>query len=110
MKKLDVVNLSRAGAVALLVLAGGSAAAATGSWINDGKARVRLIAEGVNPSGQLRAGIEIELDEGWHTYWRSPGESGIAPAIDFSGSRNLGPVDIAFPPPERLDDGFSVTN
>jgi len=81
-----------------------------GPWVKDGKAQVRLVAEGIDASGQLRAGLEIALDSGWHTYWRSPGDSGIAPAIDFSGSRNLGPVDVAFPVPERLDDGFSVTN
>ena len=87
-----------------------SAQAAVGPWVSDGKARVRLIAAGIDASGQLRGGLEIELDPGWHTYWRSPGDSGIAPTIDFAGSRNLGPVEIAFPVPERLDDGYSVTN
>src|SRR5436190_11112413 len=99
------------GALALFMLFGlAPAEAAVGPWVSDGKARIRLIAEGTDASGQLRAGLEIALDSGWHTYWRSPGDSGIAPAIDFSGSRNLGPIDVAFPVPERLDDGFSVTN
>jgi suppressor for copper-sensitivity B len=98
-------------ALALFAAPGlGAAEAAVGPWVNDGKAQVRLIAEGIDASGQLRAGIEIALDRGWHTYWRSPGDSGIAPVIDFSGSRNLGPVEVAFPVPERLDDGYSVTN
>ena len=87
-----------------------SAQAAVGPWVSDGKARVRLIAAGIDASGQFRGGLEIALDPGWHTYWRSPGDSGIAPTIDFSGSRNLGPVNITFPVPERLDDGYSVTN
>jgi DsbC/DsbD-like thiol-disulfide interchange protein len=86
------------------------AQAAVGPWISDGKARIRLLAAGIDASGQLRGGVEIALDPGWHTYWRSPGDSGIAPTIDFSNSRNLGPVEIAFPVPERLDDGYSVTN
>lgn len=109
MKIYDVLRIG-AGGVVLLILAAGQASAAAGPWVSDGKARVRLIAEGVDAEGRLRAGLEIALDEGWHTYWRSPGDSGIAPVIDFSGSRNLGPVEVAFPLPERLDDGYSVTN
>jgi DsbC/DsbD-like thiol-disulfide interchange protein len=99
------------GALALLSVLGlAPAEAAVGPWVSDGKARIRLIAEGIDASGELRAGVEIALDSGWHTYWRSPGDAGIAPLIDFSGSRNLGPVDVAFPVPERLDDGYSITN
>src|SRR3954470_19748409 len=55
------------------------AQAAVGPWISDGKARIRLLAAGIDASGQLRGGVEIALDPGWHTYWRSPGDSGIAP-------------------------------
>jgi DsbC/DsbD-like thiol-disulfide interchange protein len=94
----------------LLIPGAASAEAAAGLWVDAGKARIRLVAEGIDVSGRLVAGLEIALDPGWHTYWRSPGDSGIAPAIDFSGSRNLGPVEVAFPLPERLDDGDLVTN
>jgi DsbC/DsbD-like thiol-disulfide interchange protein len=99
-------------AVAIVLVSLGivPAGAAVGSWVGDSKARVRLLAAGVDASGRLAAGVEIEVDPGWHTYWRSPGDSGIAPALDFSGSRNLGPVDVAFPLPTRLDDGTSVVN
>jgi DsbC/DsbD-like thiol-disulfide interchange protein len=86
------------------------ASAAMSDWIEQGKARIRLIAAGVGPDGTLSAGIEIELAPGWKTYWRSPGDSGIAPMIDFSGSANLGPVTVAFPVPHRADDGYAVTN
>src|SRR5262245_4538089 len=97
-------------ATVLLTVASPPLHAAVGTWAIDGKARIRLLAEGVDTNGQLNAGVEIALDPGWHTYWRSPGDSGIAPSFDFAGSRNLGPVEVAFPVPERLDDGYSVTN
>jgi DsbC/DsbD-like thiol-disulfide interchange protein len=87
-----------------------SAEAAAGPWVGAGKARVRLLIAGTDASGRLDGGIEIALDPGWHTYWRSPGDSGIAPVMDFSASRNLGPVEVAFPMPERVDDGYSVSN
>ena len=51
---------------------------------------MRLIA-GANKDGadSLRAGIEIKLQPGWKTYWRYPGDSGVPPRFDFSGSDNV---------------------
>jgi DsbC/DsbD-like thiol-disulfide interchange protein len=100
-----------ASALVLLVTATMPAGAATGDWVGEGNARVRLLAAGVNADGRLAAGIEIDLDPGWKTYWRSPGDAGIAPVADFSASTNIGgPVEIGFPVPHRLDDGYAVTN
>ncbi len=95
------------GVLAALVL---PAAAATGDWVENGKARIRLLAAGIDGTGHLNAALEIELAPGWKTYWRTPGDAGIPPVIDFSASRNLGNVDVAFPVPERHDDGYTVTN
>lgn len=84
--------------------------AAEGAWAAGEKVQVRLIAAGFDAAGNLDAGIEIVLPEGWHTYWRAPGEAGIAPSFDFSGSANAGVPEVSFPVPVRLDDGVSVTN
>jgi DsbC/DsbD-like thiol-disulfide interchange protein len=99
-------------ALFLLVLAGaGEARAAIGDWVEQDKARVRLVAAGVDADGRLEAGLEIELAPGWKTYWRSPGDAGIPPRIDFSASTNVAPeVEVAYPAPHRVDDGFSATN
>jgi DsbC/DsbD-like thiol-disulfide interchange protein len=100
-------------AVAAFFLAAASAApvhAATGDWAAGAKARIRVIAAGVGASGKLDGAIEIELPAGWKTYWRNPGSAGIAPEFDFAASQNLGAAEIAFPLPQRSDDGFSVTN
>jgi DsbC/DsbD-like thiol-disulfide interchange protein len=86
------------------------ATAATGDWVDGSKARVRLLIAGVDASGRLQAGLEIEVEPDWSTYWRSPGDAGIPPTLDFSASRNAGGVEIAFPPPLRHDDGMTVTN
>ncbi len=53
----------------------------------------------------LRAGIEIRLDPGWHTYWRDPGDSGVPPTFDFTGSENIKSVTVLWPAPERFADG-----
>ena len=53
----------------------------------------------------LRAGIEIKLDPGWKTYWRDPGDSGVPPTFDFSGSDNVKSVTVLWPAPEPFPDG-----
>lgn len=45
------------------------------------------------------AAIRIKLAPGWKTYWRSPGDAGIPPQFNWSGSRNLHGVGITWPAP-----------
>ncbi len=49
--------------------------------------------------GSRMAALEIRLEPGWHTYWRAPGENGIPPQFDWSGSSNLRAVGIEWPKP-----------
>ncbi len=101
----------RAGlALACVTFAVAPAAAAVGKWASGTEAKVRLVAAGIGDDGRLAAGIEITLPPGWKTYWRNPGDAGIAPVFDFSASSNLGIADVSFPPPRRFDDGYSLTN
>lgn len=56
---------------------------------------------------KLQALLTADLAEGWHTYWRTPGESGLAPVFDWSKSDNLGTVEVFYPAPER-DTQFDI--
>jgi suppressor for copper-sensitivity B len=108
---LDKKSAHLAAAALAVILPAATAQAAMSDWSgDDGKARVRLVASGRDASGRLTAGLEIELAPGWKTYWRTPGDAGIPPVLDFTASKNVGAVDVAFPPPERHDDGYTVTN
>lgn len=49
--------------------------------------------------GHHMAGLSLALAPGWKTYWRSPGEAGIPPVFDWSGSRNVKSVRIHWPSP-----------
>lgn len=49
--------------------------------------------------GTIMAGLEISLAPGWKTYWRAPGDAGVPPFFDWSGSRNLDTLDITWPTP-----------
>lgn len=76
-------------------------------WVQGLHSRVRLIAGG--PEGaQHLAGIEIALDPGFKTYWRTPGDSGLPPSFDWSGSENVAAVDLRWPAPKRQEDAGGV--
>jgi len=53
--------------------------------------------------GQHMAALALTLAPGWKTYWRSPGEAGIPPMLDFSGSGNLRAVRLHWPRPSVFD-------
>lgn len=68
-------------------------------WAVSAKSEARLVAAG----GAL-AGFEIRLAPGAITYWRDPGDAGLPPTFDFSGSDNLAGVEPVFPAPNRITE------
>ena len=74
------------------------------AWQETYGGKLRLLSGGAL-DGQLKAGLEIVLDEGWKTYWKVPGDSGVPPIFDASASKNLSKVDIRWPVPSRFDVG-----
>lgn len=69
--------------------------------------RARLISGGQQGDVWL-AGIEITLDQGFKTYWRNPGDSGLPPRFDWSGSENVAGTEVRFPAPYRHMDAAGV--
>jgi DsbC/DsbD-like thiol-disulfide interchange protein len=85
-----------------------SALAARSDWTEADQARMRLLLA-ASEGERLAGGLELLMEPGWHTYWRNPGETGIPPQFDFTGSTNVASVDVLYPAPERYDDGGSVS-
>lgn len=54
-------------------------------------------------SGNEMVAMRLALAPGWKTYWRAPGEAGIPPRFDWSGSTNLAAVAFHWPKPEMFD-------
>ncbi len=95
-----------AGLVALagVFVATDAARAATSEWAAAHAGRARLIAGGGASGQPLAAGVEIELADGWKTYWRHPGDAGgVPPNFDWSGSRNA-TASVLYPAPKRMTD------
>jgi len=85
-------------------------AASESPWSEDVRSAVRLVAgDSKNGDAQLRAGIEIKMQPGWKTYWRYPGDSGVPPQFDFSGSENLKAATVLYPVPHLFTDETGQT-
>jgi DsbC/DsbD-like thiol-disulfide interchange protein len=74
------------------------------AWQRDGHSAVRLLA-GSRSGAVLLGGIAFDLQPGWKTYWRTPGDSGVPPRFDFSKSENVEAVTVLWPAPTKFDDG-----
>ncbi|MCA3262959.1 MAG: thioredoxin family protein [Telmatospirillum sp.] len=89
----------------LLLLAHPDAArAAASDWVRHPEIAMRLVAanSGTGTQGAVGLGLEMQLAPGWKTYWRSPGDAGLPPTVDWAGSDNLANATLRFPVPERF--------
>jgi DsbC/DsbD-like thiol-disulfide interchange protein len=80
------------------------AADAASPWVALHAARARLVAGKAKAAGGGRlAGLEIEIADGWKTYWRMPGDAGVPPTFDWSGSANAASSPkVLYPAPMRM--------
>ena len=98
-------------ATVLIAASPATAADDASRWDGDARSAIRLVA-GSLPAGQttpMRAGLEIRLKPGWHTYWRYPGDAGVPPRFDFAGSQNVKAVEVLWPAPQRIPEEGMVT-
>jgi DsbC/DsbD-like thiol-disulfide interchange protein len=86
------------------------ARAADASWVAATDSKLRLFGGTVTTRDgeQLFAGIQLRMDDGWKTYWRNPGDSGVPPQFDWSGSKNLKEAKVLYPAPYRFADASST--
>src|SRR5437868_1670846 len=91
-----------AAVVAAAWLAPEARAQDSSQWQKDSHSAVRLVA-GSRSGAVLLGGIAFQLQPGWHTYWRNPGDSGVPPRFDFSRSDNVETVTVLWPAPMKVD-------
>ncbi|MBE5691371.1 MAG: hypothetical protein EGQ34_00445, partial [Sutterella sp.] len=102
-------------AAGLVCAAGLSAhAAASDGWINaidaakgSGKQTPHVMVDLVSaktaltPQAVNQLAVRFTHEEGWHTYWRMPGDAGLPPEFTFTLPGDLKATDPLFPLPER---------
>lgn len=100
-------NLLRAAFGCLLMIWLHAGTAADSGWLQSTKnphAKVRLQAQWEDSSAaETRLLLSVSLEKGWKTYWRSPGEGGIAPSVSWQDPAINGAVRWFWPTPSRFD-------
>ena len=88
---------------AISAVAGSAEAEIASEWVTVQASKVRLVAGWRGT--EVIAGVELQLGDGWKTYWRSPGDAGgVPPFFDWSGSENVKDTAVLYPAPKRLTD------
>ncbi|APG52767.1 TPA: thioredoxin family protein [Providencia stuartii] len=89
--------------IILSALFSGMLQAADTGWLTDkhnDHAQVRLLSAS-QKDGKVALLLDVQLQDGWKTYWRSPGEGGIAPEINWKSP--VTDMDWQWPAPGRFD-------
>jgi hypothetical protein len=63
-------------------------------------ARARMVSSDIVDHGWTTIGLEIEMPSDTVTYWRVPGEAGIATELDFSGTTGMKNPLVDWPYPQ----------
>ncbi len=73
--------------------------------------QVQLILSAVaaRPGETVTAGVHLRMEEGWHTYWRNPGSSGMATEIKWELPSGVAAGEIQWPPPEKYGEDDLTT-
>lgn len=98
-----------------------SALVALGLWLGATSAHAQapaarhvkasLVAEmdAVRPGQPLTVGIRLEMEKGWHTYWRNPGDSGLPTRARWDLPEGFAAGEIRWPYPIRFRTGPIVS-
>ncbi len=57
----------------------------------------------VAPGGSVWLGLDLKIKQGWHTYWRTPGDSGQPTSIRWTLPAGVTAQEIQWPVPDRVE-------
>jgi DsbC/DsbD-like thiol-disulfide interchange protein len=102
-----------ASAVDLLTLAlvayAGSAHAQAASTPRHTKASLVVETDEVQAGRPLTVGVRLQMEPGWHTYWRNPGDSGLPTRVKWTLPPGFEVGEIRWPYPIRFTTGPLVS-
>ena len=55
------------------------------------------------PGESFDAGLRLKMKPGWHVYWKNPGDSGLAPKLEWTLPRDWAASAFEWPAPSRLE-------
>ena len=54
------------------------------------------------PGDKFQGALRLKLADGWHVYWRNPGDSGLPPSVEWKSSPGVTAGEFRFPPPHAI--------
>ncbi len=81
-----------------------AAAVSMGSPVRDGPVQVELFAdvEAIAPGKPFTVVFQMAMDDPWHTYWINPGDSGLAPSLEWTLPPGFTVGELRHPPPTAI--------
>lgn len=75
------------------------------------KVTVRLVSEfsGITAGKNAHVGVLLDAPEGWHTYYKEPGDAGIPTSIKWQLPEGFSASEIEWPEPEKFSEGGLTT-
>lgn len=83
-------------AFALLALSGPAVAGNTAASLVSARDAAR-------PGESFDAGLRLKMKRGWHVYWKNPGDSGLAPKLEWNPPPGWTASAFEWPAPRRLE-------
>ena len=87
----------------------GCADAAALNIVKNEQAEISLLG-GNFSAERVKLGLNVNMQPGWHIYWRLAGDTGFPPVLDWSGSANIDNVEFLWPVPKRLRQELQPDN
>ena len=79
------------------------------SQANQVTARLITPVESVVPGDVLWFGLSLEIAEGWNTYWKNAGSTGLPPSLELSDGKQSYEPELQFPLPKTKPFGEDVS-
>jgi thiol:disulfide interchange protein DsbD len=66
------------------------------------KAALLAEREWIEPGKPITVGLHLEMEDGWHTYWKNPGDAGLPPKVSWRLGDGFEVGPIVWPAPRRI--------
>ncbi|MGE4063208.1 MAG: protein-disulfide reductase DsbD family protein [Rhodospirillaceae bacterium] len=102
---LSLIRAAAAFLLAALISVSGAAAAQSVFKSDQSRAAFIMDRTAVEPGKSIWVALELDIIPGWHTYWRTPGDSGLPAEITWTLPEGVTAGPIQWPTPERIPYG-----
>jgi thiol:disulfide interchange protein DsbD len=73
------------------------------------KAQLIADVESIKPGSRFSVAVVLTMEEGWHTYWKNPGDSGLPTTIEWNLPEGFLAGEIQWPYPQKFETAGIVS-